>query len=183
MIKAIMDLMLLRIFQQQVLLQCQFILFAARDINMALNQDDDKRIFYAIQNLLNAAANVSKALWGQGGKFADERKTLRDSIGVSDTSPLREISIRNDFEHFDERLDNWWKQSKNHNYLDLSIGSIRTAISGFSDIDMFRCLNPQTGAVSFWGTDFNLNTVIAEVRRILPKLEEETAKPHWAMEP
>ena len=175
--------MLLRIFQQQALLQCQFTLFAAHDINMALNQSDDTRIFYSIQNLLNAAANVSKTLWGSGGKLADERKTLRDSIGVFDTSPLREILIRNDFEYFDERLDNWWKQSKNHDYIDLSIGSIRTAISGFSDMDMFRCLNPQTGAVSFRGTDFNLNPVIYEVRRILPKLKEEAAKPHWAQEP
>jgi len=178
-----MDLMLLRIFQKQVLLQCQFILFAARDINMALNQHDDTRTFYAIQNLLNAAANVSKALWGPKGKFENERKTLRDSIGVSDTSPLRETLTRNAFEHFDDRLDEWWKQSNNHNYIDLSIGSIRTAISGFSDMDMFRCLNPQTGAVSFRGTDFNLNPVIDEVRRILPKLEEEAAKPHWAKEP
>jgi len=107
-----MDLMLLRIFQKQVLLQCQFTLFAAHDINMALNQRDDTRIFYAVQNFLNAANNVSKALWAQNGKFTDERKMLRDSIGVSDTSPLRKILIRNAFEHFDERLDKWWKQSK-----------------------------------------------------------------------
>ena len=173
-----MDLMLLRIFQKQVLLQCQFTLFATHDINMALNQRDDTRIFYAVQNFLNAANTVSKALWGQNGKFTDERKMLRDSIGVSDTSPLRKILIRNAFEHFDERLDKWWRQSKNHDYIDLSIGRIRTYISGFSDIDMFRLFNPQTGDVTFWGTDFNLNTVIDEVRRILPKLEEEAAKPH-----
>ena len=87
-----MDLMLLRVFQQQVLLQCQFMLMAAQDVNETLKNGDTRRTFYAIQNLLNAAANISKAFWGQGGRLTVKRQLLRDSIGVSESSPLREIT-------------------------------------------------------------------------------------------
>jgi hypothetical protein len=174
-----MDTMLLRVFQRQVLLQCKFVLLASQEVNASLITGDITRTFYAIQNLLNAAANISKALWGQAGKKADERKLLRESIGISDNSPLRKILIRNDFEHFDERLTTWWAQSPNHNLMDLNLGPLRTAVRGISEQDMFRGFNPQTGDVMFWGTDFNLNVVVQEVTRILPILEVETRKPHW----
>ena len=50
-----MDLMLLRTFQRQVALQCKYMILAAREVNAALQQRDMDRLFYAIQNLLNAA--------------------------------------------------------------------------------------------------------------------------------
>src|SRR5271154_1382263 len=105
-----MELMLLRVFQKQVLLQCQFLMQASADINTAINATIKERgnnhaVFYALQNFLNAAADISKALWGQRGKLASERKDLRDSIGIADDSPLTEVNMRNNFEHFDERLD------------------------------------------------------------------------------
>ena len=62
--------------------------------------------------MLNAGANISKAFWGSGGKLAVERKPLRDSIGIDDKSPLRAVTMRNNFEHFDERIDRWWTSPK-----------------------------------------------------------------------
>ena len=102
-----MNTMLLRTFQRQVALQCRYIMLAAHDVNKGLQARDTSYTYYWIQNLLNAAANVSKALWGQKGKYAEIRKPLRDSIGVSDESPLRNVNMRNNFEHFAERLDRW----------------------------------------------------------------------------
>jgi len=166
-------------FQKQLLLQCKFALLAAYEMNASLVTGDVTRTFYALQNLLNAAANISKVLWGQGGSKANERKPVRDSIGISDDSPLRKMLIRNDFEHFDERLDRWWKNSERRNFLDLSIGPLRTAVSGLDDIDRFRCFNPHTGDAMFWGTDFNLNAVLADIKKVLPTLEREATKPHW----
>lgn len=176
-----MELMLLRTFQNQVLLQCEFMLFAAEDVNSALGgggSDTVHRVFYGLQNLLNAAANVSKALWGQAGSLATERKTLRDSIGVSDDSPLREVTMRNNFEHFDERLDRWWAKSSNHNHVDLIVAP-RGAISGADDIDTFRWFDSNTADLVFWSQQFNLQALIDEVKRILPALRLEAAKPHW----
>jgi len=59
-----MELMLLRTFQRQVALQCKFLITAAAEANEALKQRNVERVYYALQNLLNAGANISKSLWG-----------------------------------------------------------------------------------------------------------------------
>ena len=84
-----MEQRLLELFRDQVRLQCEFILFAAKEVNIARDEGNVTRMFYALQNLLNAAANISKVIWGTEGKLAAERKPVRDSIGISDTSPLK----------------------------------------------------------------------------------------------
>jgi hypothetical protein len=174
-----MELMLLRIFQQQVLQQCKNLLLSANEVNQSLAKQDVERVFYVLQNLLNAGANISKALWGQGGKLADQRKPLRDSIGIDDTSPLREVTMRNNFEHFDERLDKWWKKSPRHIHIDNNVGPPNMVGVVADQIDKFRHFDPQTTIITFWGQEFNLQKIVDEVQRILPTLEAEASKPHW----
>lgn len=136
-----MDLMLLRMFQGQVLLQCEFMMVAAGELNRGLELMNTRHTFYALQNLLNAGANISKALWGSGGKRAKQRKPLRDSIGVADDSPLRAVAMRNNFEHFDDRLDKWWETSKRHNAVDLTIAP-RSAVIGVDSIGLVPRVRP-----------------------------------------
>ena len=170
-----MDTRLLRTFQNQVLLQCQFVLYAAGDLNDALNQGDTRKTFYLIQNLLDATANISKVLWGARGTLAEQREPVRVSIGVTDDSPLRLPAMRNNFEHFDERIDRWWKESKHHGYTDLNIMP-RTAVSSLDDIDVFRWFDQQTTDVIFWSEKFNVQEIVNEVQRILPLVTQEASK-------
>jgi hypothetical protein len=164
-----MELMLLRTFQSQVALQCKFLLLAASEVNRAVRDRNTESAFYALQNLLNAGANISKALWGQSGKLENDRKPIRDSIGIGDDSPLRDVTMRNNFEHFDERLDRWWQQSTSHNNLDLMIGP-KNMIAGADDMDKFRHFDPTTADIVFWGQEFNLQKLVGEVQRIFPSL-------------
>lgn len=172
----IVDKMLLRTFQRHVAAQCKFLLAAASDANDAMAKKDLQRVFYALQNLLNAGANISKAFWGSGGKLSAERKPLRDSIGLDDKSPLREVAMRNNFEHFDERIDRWWTESKRHNLIDFNIGVM---VAGVEDIDIMRNFDPKSNEVIFGGQRFNLQSLLDEARRLLPLLEAEAKKPHW----
>jgi hypothetical protein len=173
------ELMLLRQFQTQVALQCKFLINAANEINVGLKNRNVEHVFYGIQNLLNAGANISKALWGSKGRRAEQRKQLRESIGIADDSPLREVTMRNNFEHLDERLDRWWNESSRHNHADMNIGPKSRTISGLDEIDMFRLFDPETTDLTFWGEEFNIQSIVAEVQTILPKLLEEANKPHW----
>lgn len=168
-----MDRTLLLVFQQQVKLQCEAVLVAGDQMQDALNRDVDHRfprtshLWVAIQSLLGAAGNISKALWGASGKRAKERAALRASIEVDDSSPFHEVDMRNHLEHFDERLDRWWETSESRNLIDIGIvppGVIR----GTSDSDMFRILDPTSGEVVFVGERFNLNRLIEEAERLLP---------------
>ncbi|WP_157223717.1 hypothetical protein [Caulobacter sp. AP07] len=169
----------LRVFQRQVLDQCKFLLKSADEINAGMALRDTDHILYGIQNLLNAGANISKMLWGQKGKFANQRAQLRDSIGVADDSPLREVTMRNNFEHIDERIDRWWVESKAHNLADKIIGPKDGAIVGMEPTDMFRMFDPNTTNVIFWGEEFNMRALVTEAQRIFPLLQAEANKPHW----
>src|SRR2546428_224252 len=94
---------ILTVFVREVVWQCKFVRFAADDVEASLAADDRDRCWFALLGLLTAAANISKLLWGSHPRRAD----LRALLGVEDDSPLRVRKLRNDLEHFDERLDEW----------------------------------------------------------------------------
>ncbi len=168
----------LRVFQRQVLDQCRFLLFATEGVNEGLRKNDLVLVFYNLQNMLNAGANISKMLWGQRGRKLEERRALRASIGVPDDSVLRDATMRNHFEHMDERIDRWWETSRHHNHADKNLGPA-TAIGGLDPVDMFRMFDPSSADVTFWGERFNLQAIVTEVEKIMPALQAEAEKPHW----
>jgi hypothetical protein len=45
---------------------------------------------------LNVAANMSKVFWGSAGKFAVQRKPVRDLFGVTDTSGMSRLESKGD---------------------------------------------------------------------------------------
>lgn len=173
-----LDLYLLRMFQRQVGNQCFAALMAAEAAQSALNPVNQDVFWASVQNCLTAVANISKALWGQGGKYAKERKPLRDSLDVGNNSSLKPTSMRNNFEHFDERLDDWYATSTNRNHLDHMIGP-PNMVAGLADTDMFRVFDPTTAELVFWGKRYPLTTILDEVRRLYPIAQAEGSKPHF----
>jgi hypothetical protein len=141
------DARLQKIFLGQIELQCRAVLLANE--TLAAHLKDPGVAFCAIQSLLNAAANLAKCLWGTGGQLSAERAPLRARLEVGDTSPLKNVTMRNNFEHFDERLDTWWATSEKRNYFDRNVWPGRP--NGFDDNDVFRVFTPGTGQVWFWG--------------------------------
>lgn len=186
-----MDIYLLRVYQTQVLFCCKALVLAYQDIATGLEEGGNPdRVWYGVTNFIIGAGNLSKTLWGVGSKKErarryTERQPLRDSLSVTDDSPLRDIKIRNDYEHLDERLEQWWNESEHHNMSDLNIGP-KTAIAAspgvFGEKDMLRWLDPTTGDVNFWGNELNLLAVMSEVQRIFPIVQAEAQKPHWNTE-
>jgi len=173
-----MDKILLRAFLSQLETQCQFVLLAANDLNRALIVSDLRSVFFALQNLQGAAGNIAKALWGVGGKTpVIDRQELRDLIGVRDDSPLKNVAMRNNYEHFDERLEKWWKEPQRGAFVDLNMMP-RSAISGVPEIGWFRNYDAGTRTLTFWGEDFDVQALLVEVNRILPKIQEEVDPLH-----
>lgn len=174
-----MELMKLRIFQRQVRDQCQAVVLAADQLDEASASGDNDRLWVACQNLLTGAANVSKVLWGSGGRKAEERRPVRESLAVMDDSPIRSPDLRNHLEHLDERVDTWWESSPTHTLVDRNIGP-RTMFSGVApDEEMFRLYDPSLDEVVFWGTRYQIGPVTEEAARIFPLADAESSKPHW----
>jgi hypothetical protein len=175
-------LQLLRIYQHQVVYGCTAVLLGLQDIQT----EDDDRIWYGVQNLIIGAGNLSKTLWGTGRSEEERqqrlatRQPLRESLSITDESPLRRVKIRNDYEHLDERIEEWWDTSPNRNWVGDFVGPRGSIVGpGFGDKDILRWLDPTTGDVIFWGNELNIPTVVAEVQRLLPIAQAESRKPHW----
>lgn len=164
-----MEPQLMRMFLREAWYQCEFAILAKQDIDAS---NGHNRVWFSIQSLLVAAANVTKVLWGSSNIQAGKRQPIRDLLGVTDSSPLRPITMRNHFEHFDERIDQWWSDRLEHQafgFLDLNIGP---GIGNWRDPPTklhMRNWEPETGTLWFWGERYNVNDVMAEVQRI--KLE------------
>ena len=178
-----MDEKLLSVFSAQVRFQCEYVLLAHERIRAALREIESRStpplrkgygaqvaLWAGVQDLLNAAANIAKAFWGQGGTRAVERSTLRASFEVKDASPLKNVLMRNNFEHFDERLDKWWNNSPTRGYLDMATGPAITTRTG-DPLDAFRTLDTNTLEITFWGEPFSLAEIVGEAQRLLSVLD------------
>lgn len=173
-----MDKMVLRVFQREIQKQCEFALISATYINDTIsniqNTKSTNQLWYFVQNFLIPTANVSKLLWGSKERIAESRKELRESLNISDDSLLKSRIFRNHFEHYDERVETWAVSSKNKNFIDSNIGPI----SGFEASDFFRNFDPNTMAVTFQGSTYELKPIIDELVKVHEIAEHEANKPH-----
>ena len=102
--------------------QARFVLAGARLLehaDAAPEGQDAEIAWFAIQGILVAAANVHKLLWsGQRNsayeREAAERLPLREALGITEDSCLREKHVRNSIEHFDERIIQWGKGPRHY---------------------------------------------------------------------
>jgi hypothetical protein len=70
-----------------------------------------------VQTILVSAANLSKMFWGIKPATEAKRRPLRRSLGVTKRSPLYNRTLRNHFEHFDEKLEAWFDTSLDRTYV------------------------------------------------------------------
>lgn len=173
-----MDLFHLRIFQRHIVDQCHFALAAVPIIESSLLTREHDNLWLGCQQFLVGAANVSKALWGQGGKLADRREPLRKSLGVCDDSPLRSTTFRNHFEHYDNRIDTWWETSLHHNHMDSTIGPPEM-YQGIDNQDRFRIYDPTNHKIIFWGQEFMVSPMAEALISLQQVAKIEARKPHW----
>jgi hypothetical protein len=120
-----------------------------------------------------------EGMLGAGGKLAAERLPLRESLAIADDSALASTDLRNHLEHYDERLDRWYRNSARHNYADFIIGPRATTIVGLDDTDIFRFFDPETNEVVFWGEHYAIQPLVDEIVKLLPIAQTESNKPHW----
>jgi hypothetical protein len=161
------ELLVLRVFQMEIALQCKIVVAADRRLE-STGLVDSSVVWGELQTILVASANISKMLWG--GK---SRLELRRDLGVTEDSPLRDRELRNDFEHFDERLESWYRMSEHGTYVGRNIGPFGS-IPRLPDVERFQHYNSETGIVSFFAHAVSIPDLVREAARILPIAEAES---------
>jgi hypothetical protein len=161
-------------------MQCGIAMRAGHRLDAAMEAGDVEGVWDAIQGILIAGANLSKMFWGSRGRRETARAPLRESLGIAASSPLRDTALRNDFEHFDERIEDWCKSSTTLLFIDRNIGPPHALIVPSEyEGDRSRHYDPITGIVTFWQHSVNLPELVAEIARILPRAANEARRPHW----
>lgn len=153
-------------------------------------------VFRQIHSFLTHASNVSRLFWPPVPKQRqNETETeyqtriapldkvqraisLRTLYGLDENSCLKNRTLRDHLEHYDERLDDWRGRSVNRNIASDTIGP-RNSIVGLADTDMMRWFDPSTNHFRFRGEEYDLQELASAIDRLLPesvRLEEELWK-------
>lgn len=142
--------------------------FAAIAAGRLAESSDPIEVWGAIQSILVAAGNVSKILWPVRGRYKERGKQLRGLIGVDDNNLLSDRSFRNHFEHYDERVEEWFDGNDSVAYSDSRIDPIEGAPSSLSRL-FHRSYNPVSQVLSFREESIDLSAVLAELATIREK--------------
>ena len=118
----------------------------------------------AIQSILSASANVSKILW------PDKRRKLRGEylrrlLNIDEKHILSDRSVRNSFEHYDERLEDWFEENDTCGYCDLAL---EAQIPGLlmPPKKSHRSYDQYTHELKFREEKINLRELLAELGEI-----------------
>lgn len=102
----------------EIALQTRIAFRASERLHATHDNFDRIEIWCSIQSILVASGNVSKILW-PGAKYKDRGNRLRKILSVEENNPLSSRKFRNHFEHYDERVEEWFSNGSGGVYDDL----------------------------------------------------------------
>jgi len=134
-----------------------------------LNKSSDTlEVWGAIQSILVAAANVSKILWPARKRYLARGKQLRELLGIDGDNLLSDRTLRNHFEHYDERIEDWFDSNNSSVYMDSRIDPFEPTPLSPSKF-FHRSYNPISRTLSFRNESIDLVAVLAELAEIREK--------------
>jgi hypothetical protein len=178
------------VYLRELARQCEFALFAIGRLNAALqslgqpnSQAAQTEVFRSLHSFLAHASNASRILWPPSARRrkgesdgifkmrrarTEERgRTLRNTVGLDDGTPLKDRTLRDHLEHFDERIAEWDETSERKNYVQDTIGP-PNAIVGIDPGDAMRWYDPTTNHYLFRGERFDMQALASAIDRLKP---------------
>lgn len=148
------------IFLSEVLLQSKIALRAFERLQDTHETFDSLEVWCSIQSILVSSANISKILWSSKSKLRGER--LRKLLNVEVDNILSTRKFRNNFEHYDEQIEKWFKNRPYGVYVDLAMNP---SLDGFNGNE-HRGYNSFDNSLIFRGERLDLNEVLTALTSI-----------------
>jgi len=152
------------VFIGEIVLQSKIAELAAKRLSGIKDNFDQVEVWSSIQSILVAAGNVSKILWPQK-EYEARGKRLRELLKVDDNNILSDRSLRNHFEHYDDRIEKWFEGKSSAVYSDLAIDPLKSMRRNFPT-NHHRAYDPLTQTLTFRGESFDLGAVLKELKEI-----------------
>lgn len=184
-----MDEFVERIYLKELLVQCTFGFSAFERMKEILDEigkpgskprEITSEFFREAGDFLQHSSAVSRLLWPPGHwdrakkKRAESRGAhLRQMLGFDDNHVLRNRDLRDFFEHFDSRLDDWAEESPNRIYVDQVIGGPRSVGgSSMTEHDIVRRFDPASKEMVIRGERFNVVALLGGLSDVRDRAEE-----------
>lgn len=163
-------------FIQDLAEQCIFVRMAKIDLKNCLTSDNSglDRPYYFLQSLVIALGNISKILWPRR-KYEKRGIELRTFLDIKNDSALKSRDLRNLFEHFDEKADDWFSEEERHKFSDRAVGSTEGWIIP-TETERLRVFNLETWNMTCMGKDYQLGSAIQAAYELYELIQERTGK-------
>jgi hypothetical protein len=159
---------------REVALQSKIAQRAAERLQATQETFDQVEVWCSIQSILVAAGNVSKILWPIRKEYKLRGESLPHLLKVDDDNILSDRKFRNHFEHYDERIDDWFSNQTSAVYSDLAMNpSLMTPSLPESMSKNHRGYNSFNNTLVFRGESLDLNEVLRALEDIF-----SNCKPH-----
>jgi len=171
-------------FIQELAEQCMFVRMAKIDLKKCRRTDNYglDREYYYLQSLLIALGNISKILWPIKQKNANRGIELRTTLNIKDDSALKNRNLRNLFEHFDEKADEWFEDADRRGFSDRSVGSME-GINIPSEKDRLRVFVPETWTLTCLGKEYKLGPAIQAAYELYEAIQNTIGQPGKKVQP
>lgn len=175
-----MDYYLEKIYLEQAQQEFNACYAAIESFNLAIRENTNDDPFTHAMTFVHRAAAASRIFWPPKGinKSSTERsqnrgKHLQNALTINKDHPIFSRTLRDHFEHFDERLDAWAEESKNRNIIHRLVGP-RSAIGGdgIADGDIILHFDPDTKVFAFRGQKFNLQELAHGIDDLNSKVQQ-----------
>lgn len=151
----------------EIVLQSKIAKRAAERLRATHDDLDHVETWCSIQSILVAAGNVSKILW-PNEKYKIRGEKLRQLLKVEKDNPLSSRKFRNHFEHYDERIEEYFKYNSQGVYIDLAMNpSLNSGIFGNLPLNTHRGYNSFNNTLVFRDETLDLNKVLSALDNIL----------------
>lgn len=151
----------------EIVLQSKIAQRAVERLRATHDNFDHVETWCSIQSILVAAGNVSKILW-PNEKYKIRGERLRQLLKVEKDNPLSNRRFRNHFEHYDERIEEYFKDNSQGVYIDLAMNpSLRSGIFNDPPLNSHRGYNSFNNSLVFRNETLYLNEVLTALDNIL----------------
>ena len=156
-----------QVFLGEIVFQSKIALLSANHLFSTHLHEDAYEAWRSIQSLLVSAGNISKILW-PAKIYAARGKHLRELLKVGENNLLSDRKIRNHFEHYDERIEEWFEKPSSSVYQDWAFDSF-PPVWGPKLNTRHRVYDPVTGVLTFRGKSIELVEVAKAIKDIQTK--------------